>query len=402
MSYIVKTLRDNVALPNDEFYRYAESTARLTDAEFAMIDAADIGVLVEVVTYEPGGGGGTPGAVTSVFGRTGDVVGAKADVGLANVNNTSDAAKPVSTATQTALDGKQTLDTDLTTIAGLTATTDSILQSKASAWTTRTPAQLKTDLVLVKGDVGLGNVDNTSDANKPVSTAASTALASKQPLDSDLTTIAGLTATTDTILQSKAGAWTTRTPAQVKTDLVLVKGDVGLGNVDNTSDANKPISTATQTALDAKAAKHRVVQAYISTQGRITLQNTAGVWAPLTGWPTLSIAAAVGDYIDVTFTGLKKPEQARIDVGVLVSGAFVRYLSSGQSTPAFDGDVGWQLPGGAFFGRPGPSGFTVVSGDLDSGNVVLAVAVNDAGTSTLDGSTNYPFFWRAMNFGPVF
>jgi D-alanyl-D-alanine dipeptidase len=28
---------------------------------------------------------------------------------------------------------------------------------------------------------------------------------------------------------------------------------VGLGNVDNTSDANKPISTATQTALDAKA-----------------------------------------------------------------------------------------------------------------------------------------------------
>ena len=33
----------------------------------------------------------------------------------------------------------------------------------------------------------------------------------------------------------------------------LVKADVGLGNVDNTSDANKPISTATQTALDLKA-----------------------------------------------------------------------------------------------------------------------------------------------------
>ena len=35
--------------------------------------------------------------------------------------------------------------------------------------------------------------------------------------------------------------------------VTLVKGDVGLGNVDNTSDANKPVSTATQTALDAKA-----------------------------------------------------------------------------------------------------------------------------------------------------
>ena len=31
------------------------------------------------------------------------------------------------------------------------------------------------------------------------------------------------------------------------------KSDVGLGNVDNTSDANKPVSTATQTALDLKA-----------------------------------------------------------------------------------------------------------------------------------------------------
>ena len=35
--------------------------------------------------------------------------------------------------------------------------------------------------------------------------------------------------------------------------VTLAKGDVGLGNVDNTSDANKPVSTAQQTALDGKA-----------------------------------------------------------------------------------------------------------------------------------------------------
>ena len=34
--------------------------------------------------------------------------------------------------------------------------------------------------------------------------------------------------------------------------ITLVKADVGLGNVDNTTDANKPISTATQTALNGK------------------------------------------------------------------------------------------------------------------------------------------------------
>ena len=39
----------------------------------------------------------------------------------------------------------------------------------------------------------------------------------------------------------------------VQTNISLTKADVGLGNVDNTSDANKPISTATQTALNGKA-----------------------------------------------------------------------------------------------------------------------------------------------------
>lgn len=37
--------------------------------------------------------------------------------------------------------------------------------------------------------------------------------------------------------------------------VTLVKGDVGLGNVDNTSDLAKPISSATQTALNGKVDK---------------------------------------------------------------------------------------------------------------------------------------------------
>lgn len=45
------------------------------------------------------------------------------------------------------------------------------------------------------------------------------------------------------------------TVSTIKTALNLSKSDVGLGNVDNTSDANKPISTATQTALDGKVDK---------------------------------------------------------------------------------------------------------------------------------------------------
>ena len=41
--------------------------------------------------------------------------------------------------------------------------------------------------------------------------------------------------------------------------VTLTKADVGLGNVDNTSDANKPISAATQTALNGKLDKTEVV-----------------------------------------------------------------------------------------------------------------------------------------------
>jgi hypothetical protein len=57
-------------------------------------------------------------------------------------------------------------------------------------------------------------------------------------------------------LNSKENTITAGTTAQYfrgdKTFQTLDKAAVGLGNVDNTSDANKPISTATQTALNAK------------------------------------------------------------------------------------------------------------------------------------------------------
>lgn len=48
-----------------------------------------------------------PYPVTSVAGKTGAVTLDKSNVGLGNVDNTSDADKPISTATQTALDKKQ-------------------------------------------------------------------------------------------------------------------------------------------------------------------------------------------------------------------------------------------------------------------------------------------------------
>lgn len=56
--------------------------------------------------------------------------------------------------------------------------------------------------------------------------------------------------------------------AQVKTILSLVKGDVGLGNADNTSDASKPVSTAQQAAIDILATTYSTDVKLDRTQGR--------------------------------------------------------------------------------------------------------------------------------------
>jgi len=79
---------------------------------------------------------------------------------------------------------------------------------------------------LTKSSVGLGNVDNPSDVNKPVSIATQAELDLKAPLANP-----NFTGTVSGITRSM----------------------IGLANVDNTSDTDKPISTATQAALDTKA-----------------------------------------------------------------------------------------------------------------------------------------------------
>ena len=57
-------------------------------------------------------------------------------------------------------------------------------------------------------------------------------------------------------VSSKITAWWNA----IKSTVTFAKAQVGLGNVDNTSDANKPVSTAMQTALDAKANDNAVVK----------------------------------------------------------------------------------------------------------------------------------------------
>ena len=49
------------------------------------------------------------------------------------------------------------------------------------------------------------------------------------------------------------------------TNINITKANIGLSNVDNTSDVNKPISTATQNALNLKANEHLDDPVFFST-----------------------------------------------------------------------------------------------------------------------------------------
>ena len=201
---------------------------------------------------------------------------------LSSVDNTSDVNKPVSTATQSALNLKantsalanlvdktiantytagakqtfagNTVNAGIGFGGGLTANPSSLVTGDfwfrldegkfryydgtvARAFVTEALVQTLTNKTLtspvintptgiVKGDVGLSSVDNTSDVDKPISSATSTALNLKASLQSPtfIGTVAGIT-----------------------------KSMVGLSNVDNTTDITKPVSTPQQTALDLKA-----------------------------------------------------------------------------------------------------------------------------------------------------
>ena len=239
----------------------------------------------------------------------------KTSLALNNVDNTSDANKPVSSATQTALDAKQATLVSGTNIKTVNNTSllgsGNISISSAVAWggvtgTLSNQTDLQTALDgkvdensaitgatktkitydakgLVTGGadattadiasstdkryvtdaqlVVVGNTSGTNTGDNATNSQYSGLAASKQDTLVSGTNIKTINSTS--LLGSGNVAVeppiTATTSADYyrgdKTFATLNKAAVGLGNVDNTSDANKPVSTAQQTALDAKTNK---------------------------------------------------------------------------------------------------------------------------------------------------
>lgn len=140
-----------------------------------------------------------------------------------------------------------------------------------------------------------------------------------------------------------------------KTGVVtLIKGDVGLGNVDNTSDANKPISTATQSALDLKAdlvggvipnsqLPSLAISEYLGTvadqTALLALSGQRGDWAIRTDTGSTWVITTDGGSLISDWTELATPADAVSSVngftGTVVLGASdVGAATSAQGTLA--------------------------------------------------------------------
>ena len=167
----------------------------------------------------------------------GNLVLTKETVGLGNVDNTSDIDKPVSTAQAAAINSVQ--------------------------------EELNTHIIddnnphkVTKAQVGLSEVANTKDTDVPTEDSTDKftsggAYTLKTGLESSLSVaVKELNTSIDELESTLTGADTslneslTAHKSDTNNPHKVTKSQVGLGNVDNTSDLNKPVSTATQEALD--------------------------------------------------------------------------------------------------------------------------------------------------------
>ena len=243
--------------------------------------------------------------VNTVNGQSGDITLTKSSVGLGSVDNTADIDKPVSVATQRALNGKidkisVTNSTTLSDLAGkggvmsfyyggeeylftyqvsysggiyyfeiealfgkvrYSGETDSdlsLFEVMTSAYQDDYALESnlfdgleeKQDLIDGENKLGADLVDDASSSHKFVSASEKTQIAD---------------------VVNKVPTSRTVNGHALSADVTLTKTDLGLNNVDNTSDSDKPVSTAAQTALDGKVPISRTV-AGNALSGDITAQ----------------------------------------------------------------------------------------------------------------------------------
>ena len=240
----MSTINQQIAMPRDEVLEYANLAGFPATGEAGKIYVA----LDTNKTYRWSGTAYvyiTSGAVDSVAGKTGVVTLVKGDVGLGNVDNTSDANKPVSTAQQTAINLKANLVSP--------ALTGTPTAPTATAGTNTT--QLATTEFVTTAVSGKANSSHTHVIDDV--SGLQTALNGKQSVNADLTSIAGLAGTSGFLKKTAANTWSLDTNAYITGNQgITVTGDAsGSGTTSialTLANSGATVGTYKSVTVDAK------------------------------------------------------------------------------------------------------------------------------------------------------
>jgi hypothetical protein len=190
----------------------------------------------------------TPAApVQTVNGYTGTVNLSKIDIDLNNVDNTSDITKPISNPTQAALDLK--LDANKVGAANGVASLNTLGKIPSD----QIPAISFSSVKVLASEAEM--------------LALSSAVVGSVVIRTDINKNYVLAVANPAVLSNWIQLLTPAPPVQTVNgysgNVSLTKSDLGLTNIDNTSDANKPISIATQAALDEKPTRNFITTAVL-------------------------------------------------------------------------------------------------------------------------------------------
>lgn len=307
------------------------------------------------------------------------------------------------------------------------------LNGKISSNITINGHPITSNVTVTKSDLGLSNVDNTSDASKPVSSLTQFRLNQKADLqdpvfshDIFVPNAAADATETDSAwtidrsngkaihrkLSSSSGVPATRTVNghPLSTNVVVTKSDVGLPLADNTADANKPVSVPQAAALAPLVHNHTANQVTNGIQVTVLPANVTNAttnYADVTGLSFPVTATKIYWFkFMINYASAASTTGSRWSINGPAGGSVIRYrsfwtLDESTTTAPNEGMASYNSPALASVSSIGGNGnYAFIEGVFvagASGNVIARFA-SEVSSSGITAAKDFSIVhWQQLN-----